>query len=201
MTQEGDPPAAEGDEPVEDTVPEGDYELAMPEGVELDAELLTEASPVLKEVGLGNVKASKLVPIVTKIQERAAEAVQQQMIDQHAATIADWSKETLADPEIGGQNWKTTQANVARALDRFVGPKTIEVVGEDGTKTEQPHPFRALLDSTGIGNHPALVKAFAAIGAAVGEDTTFARAANGGAQPKSREEAMYPAQAAAASTQ
>lgn len=194
---EGDEaPAGEGEgdgEPVEDLVPEGDYELALPEGVELDAELLTEAAPLLKEAGLGNKRASQLAPLVTKIQERTQAAVQQQLVDNHAATIADWSKETLADPELGGSNWKDTQANVAKALDHFIGPKTVEVEVE-GQKVEQPHPFRELIDQTGIGNNVHLVRAFAKIGAALGEDTTLARAAQGGAAQKSREELLYPEQ-------
>jgi hypothetical protein len=176
-----------------DPVPEGDYELELPEGVTLDAELLGEATPILKEAGLGSKAASKFVPLVEKIQAQTAEAVQKQIVDTHQTTIADWTKETLADPELGGRNWTQTQENVARALDSFVGPKEIEVE-VDGKMVKQPQPFRQLLDETGIGNNIHLIRAFAAIGKAMGEETNFARASAGGSAPKSRAEQLYPNQ-------
>lgn len=182
-----------GAEGADDGLPEK-YELEMPEGVELDADLLDKATPVLKELGLGNEQAQKLVPIVTELQQRMA----QRQADEFAGLRADWAKEAKADPEMGGANWKATEQHVARALDHFIGP--MHVVGEDGKPVlgddgkPMKEPFRALLDETGLGNHPTMLRAFRKIGEAMGEDGTFVRNGIGPEAPKSREEARYPNQ-------
>lgn len=155
----------------------------LPEGAELDNRLLEEATPVFKETGLSNDQVKKLAPLALKVGERLME----RQADEFAAIKKEWAAETLNDPELGGKNWKTTEANVARALDHFVGPKTTK--GEDGT--EQPNQFRKLLDDTGIGNKRELVAAFAKIGEAMSEDTNFARG-DAVAKQVPREEALYP---------
>jgi hypothetical protein len=152
--------------------------------VEIDTELLGEATPVLKELGLTNEQANKLAPFIVKAQERAFA----KQADDFAAVKADWAKEAAADPEIGGKHWKATQANAARALDHFVGPMTVK--GEDGK--DVPNPTRKLLDESGLGNHKDLIRAFAKVGEAMGEDGTFARSDTAPVAKKGREEVLYP---------
>ena len=152
--------------------------------VEIDTDLLAEATPVLKELKLTNDQANKLAPFVTKAIEKAFT----KQADDYATVKADWAKQAQADAEIGGKNWKTTQTNAARALDHFAGP--VSTKGEDGK--EVPNAFRALLNESGLGNHPDMIRAFSKIGEALGEDGTFARSDIGTKQPKSREEALYP---------
>ena len=157
------------------------YELAVTvkdadgkdQAIDLDPALVDEATPVFKELGLGNEQANKIAALVPKVQER----IVQQQNDQFAAIRADWAKRAEADEEIGGKNWKSTQALAARALDAFGAEKGSE--------------FRALLDETGLGNHPEMIRMFKKIGEAVGEDGVFPR---GDAKPakKSREEELYP---------
>ena len=53
------------------------------------------------------------------------------------------------------------------------------------------HPFRALLDETGFGNHPEMIRAMRRVGERVGEDT-FERGGSGDAKPKSDRELFYP---------
>jgi hypothetical protein len=55
-------------------------------------------------VGLTNEQANKLAPLAVKVQERLIE----QQAETFETTKADWAKETQADPEIGGKNWKET---------------------------------------------------------------------------------------------
>jgi hypothetical protein len=152
--------------------------------VEIDTALLEKATPLLKEAGLSNEAANKLAPLVLEVQERFV----QQQIDAHAATTADWAKQAKEDPEIGGRAWSDTERSVARALDHFVGPK----VTKDDKGQEQPNAFRKLLDETGLGNHPEMIRAFAKIGSALGEDENFVRGDKGAQVKKSREEILYP---------
>lgn len=152
--------------------------------VEIDADLLAEATPVLKDLKLTNEQANKLAPFVVKAVDKAF----QKQGDEFATVKADWAKEAEADPDIGGKNWKSTQALAAKALDHFVGPVTAK--DEDGN--DVPNEFRKLLNESGLGNHPAMIRAFRKIGEGLAEDGTFARSDTGVPTKKSREEELYP---------
>lgn len=182
---EGADDGGKGDaKPDAETGPPEAYALTMPEGVELDAEVMAVAAPVLKELGLTNEQASKLVPIVQQVQERMAN----EQTSQFAALSADWAKQAKADPEMGGQNWKVTEQNAARALDMFAGPASAKNdKGED-----VPNAFRAFLNETKMGNHPEFIRLMARVGAAAGEDSKFVRGE--GAPPVKQDplEARYP---------
>jgi len=179
-------------EGAEDTVPEGDYELTAfkvgegDDAVEyaVDKELLDDFTPVMKEAKLGVKGAQKLAE---KVVPKLFENFNKQQQDLFAATRADWAKDAQADPELGGKNWKATESNVARALDHFVGPT--EFTDDKGEK--QANPFRVLLNETGLGNHPEMIRAFNKIGKALAEEGILARGGGAGLKP-SREEILYP---------
>lgn len=156
-------------------------EDGKPVEVEIDQALLTEATPVLKDLGLTNDQANKVAALVPKVQQRFA----QQQADSFAAMKADWAKEVQADPEIGGKNWPQTEALAAKALDTFGAPS---VKDADGNETNE---FRILLNETGLGNHPVMLKMFRQIGEKLGEDG-FARSEAPPPKPKSRAEILYP---------
>jgi hypothetical protein len=181
----------EGDPGKDDGPPEA-YELKLTtkdaEGkgveVEMDKALVDEATPVFKEIGLSNENANKLLPLVGKVQER----VLQQQADDFATTRADWAKQAQEDPEIGGKNWNATKNLAAKALDHFGAPSEIKEV--DGKKVET-NPFRVLLNQSGLGEHPDMIRVFANVGKALSEDGTFPRG-EGSQVKKSREEILYP---------
>lgn len=141
---------------------------------EIDSGLLETVTPKLKEAGVSQAQIETLAPaVVPEIQKQ----VLQQQADAFATTKADWAKAAADDPEIGGKQWKETQVLAARALDHFGAPKGSE--------------FRQLLDETGLGNHPVMIKMFRNVGAALSEDPTFAQG-DSKIQKKSREEELYP---------
>lgn len=150
--------------------------------IEIDQQLLTEATPVLKELGLNNEQANKVAALVPKVQER----VLQTLNDDFAATRAQWTKEIMADKEIGGANWPETEALCARALDTFGAPS------EKNDKGEETNPFRVLLNTSGFGDHPDTIRMFRRIGEAVGEDSKLARSDAAAPTKKSQEEILYP---------
>lgn len=151
--------------------------------VEIDTELLAEATPTLKELGLTNEQASKLGAIVPKIYERVAKT----QADAFGELSAQWAKDAKADPEIGGKNWADTEHLVARALDHFVGPVTVK--NDKGEEVKSP--FRQLLDDSKLGNHPEFIRAFRKIGEALGEDSTLPRGEGKAAKPD-RLTVLYP---------
>lgn len=167
---EGDKPqlGTEGDKPQEDKPADGEkpadkpddkeqkqegapekYEFQAGEGVELDAEALKDFEPVARDLNLTNEQAQKLVDAYPKIlagvQQRQAEAWQKQ--------TEGWAETVKADKEIGGDKLTANLSAAQRALDQFGTPE-----------------LKEYLDSTGLGNHPALVKAFIKVGKAMSED-------------------------------
>ena len=118
------------------------YELAAPDGYDLDPELLTEVTPVLREAGLSNEQANQLLPIAGKIIDRHIDAVE----DEFSAMKTAWAKRTMADRELGGDNWSQTKQLMDTAF-AYLG------FGRD-------HELRQLLNQTGLGNHPSMIRAF-----------------------------------------
>jgi hypothetical protein len=160
---------SDGDEAKPEGAPEA-YELTAPEGMTLDAETLDLATPIFKELNLSNEQAQKLMPVAGEFAKRIQQAGQQQMLAEVATQRAAWGQEAKADPEIGGKNWDASVTTTAKALDTL--------------GFEKGSPFRVLLEESGLGNHPEMIRAFVRVGKAVSEDSDFVRG-NAGAQTES----------------
>lgn len=152
------------------------YELTPPEGFEaLDPELMGEAEPVLRDLDLSNEQAQKLVPLVGKaiLADRArTNAIEQQKV---ADLRKGWSDAFEADPEIGGANRKATEQAAARFFDHY------------GLKPGEG--LRQLLDDSGIGNHPDMIRVIARAGRDLAEGS-FERG-DVLPQPKTAEQKLY----------
>ncbi|MEP8720217.1 peptidase [Enterobacter kobei] len=167
---EGDKPqpGAEGDKPQDDKPADGDkpadkpddkeqkqegapekYEFKAGEGVELDTEALKDFEPVARDLNLTNEQAQKLVDAYPKI----LAGVQQRQAEAWQAQTEQWAADVKADKEIGGDKLTANLSAAQRALEQFGDPE-----------------LKEYLDSTGLGNHPALVKAFIKVGKAMSED-------------------------------
>jgi hypothetical protein len=112
--------------------------------MELDKDATTAFTALAKEMKLAPEAAQKVVDIAAGMQQRAVEA--------HTAQVAKWADETKADKELGGDKLPQTLAVAAKAL--ALGPPEL----------------KQLLNDSGLGNHPAVVKWAHAIGKALGED-------------------------------
>jgi hypothetical protein len=152
--------AAAGDDqgkPVEATetqAPES-YDFKLPDGIELDADAVTEFSAIAKEMKLDQASAQKLADVAANMVQRQAE--------QHAATVQGWVDQVKADKEIGGDKMPEHLAIAQKALDTFGSPE-----------------LREILNSTGLGNNPEVIRAFYRAGKAISEDT-FVPGRQGGA--------------------
>lgn len=159
---EGDKPqpGADGDKPEEkkpgeekeqkqEGAPEK-YEFKPAEGQEIDAAALEQFEPIARELNLTNEQAQKMVDLYgTKIMPM----VQQQQVEAWQKTTEQWAADVKADKEIGGDKLTANLSAAQRALEQFGDPE-----------------LKEYLDSTGLGNHPALVKAFIKVGKAISED-------------------------------
>jgi hypothetical protein len=168
--------AKEGEEAAQ-TVPEA-YELQFSDGFVGDPATLEAATPVLKELGLSNDQAQALVPLLETHTSRVLEAAQQAQAEMINAERSNWLTNAKADAEIGGEKWDTTIVAAAKGLDGLGFPKG--------------SPLRDLLDASGLGNHPEMIRAWSRVGEKISEDSSFPR--GGGVQTGARTNAeiLYP---------
>lgn len=170
LGEDGKPIEAKADEKAEKEpakvegaeVPEGTpFTLKAPEGFEgLDETALSAAQPILRELGIKTNEAAQGVvdrfakDVLPGMLERAMTA-QKAGVDQAVADIRkDWAEKSRSDEEFGG-NPDKLNANVALGLrfrDRFGTPALTE-----------------LLNMTGIGNHPEVIRLFVKAGKAISE--------------------------------
>jgi hypothetical protein len=143
-TAPADATSAPDPKPADPVVPES-YELKMPDGVELDQAATTEFTAIAKELKLDQAAAQKLADIGAKMAQRQADA--------HAQLVETWTEQVKTDKEIGGDKLAENLGVARKAIDTFGSPE-----------------LKALLNSTGLGNHPEVVKLAFKVGKAISED-------------------------------
>lgn len=169
-----DAPAADAAAPTDAPVAPV-YEFVAPEGVTYDTALLEKVTPFLAKANVPAEVAQEMVSTyAAHVAEQTAAALQA-ADEAFASQVKGWADETRADPEIGGANLKASIAASQRVLAQF---------GDASTQT--------LLNQSGLGNHPAMVKLLAKIGAAITEDTTIRGASGGAPAPTSAVDKLYP---------
>jgi hypothetical protein len=169
----GEKPAERPDEkPTEaDTSAAGSqYLLTPPEGYVITPEILREVTPVFREIGLNNDQANKLMPLAGNFVERILD--QQQ--DEFSALRAEWARQAQSDRQMGGERFPETMRLANVALNAGGAPKGSEA--------------RKLLDQSGLGNHPAVIRLFRRLGEQL-ETKSRAKPAK---PSKDRLEALYP---------
>lgn len=145
---QGQQPAVE---PAAEGLPQGapeNYEFELPEGYELNQEVSEEFTAYARELNLPQDKAQAAVSMGVKLLENA----QAKQAEAYAQQISAWRNEVTNDKEIGGPALAENLSYAAKVLDTYAPD------------------LRAVLDETGLGNHPAFVKAFVKIGKAISED-------------------------------
>ena len=129
------------------------YEFKVPEGRTFDAEVMASYSQVAKELNLSQESAQRLLDAVgPKMAER-----QMAMIE---ATRNGWADSSKSDREFGGEKLSENLGVAKKALDAF------------GTAE-----LRTLLNETGLGNHPELIRFMFRAGKAISEDRMVSGAA------------------------
>ena len=113
----------------------------------LDPEVLTAFGEVAKELDLPQEAAQKVLDKVAPvIQARQAEQVEKARIE--------WAEESQSDEEFGGESFASNIEVAKSALNAF---------GTD--------PFKQLLQESGLGNHPEVIRFMYRAGKAISEDS------------------------------
>ena len=126
------------------------YEFKLPEGQEIDKNLVDQVTPIFKDIGLSQEQAQKLVDFYAPYVQQQAEAVGQQQLESYKETVEDWKADTKKQL---GADYDKDIAIAARAMDKF------------GSKE-----LRQVMDDTGLGNNPEVVRFIVKVGKAISED-------------------------------
>lgn len=154
---DGKPAAGDGKPADGDAKPEGSqapekYEgFKVPDTVELDAKMLTEFETTARTLGLSQENAQKLVDFGAALVEGGLEAQDVNRTE----TLETWEKEIKADEEYGGDK-------LGETLDR--GRRVVRDHGSDGLKE--------VLESSGLGSNPHVLRFLVKLDKALGEDRT-----------------------------
>ena len=161
-----DKAAAEADKPIEYA------DFNVPDGMQVDKDALADFLPLAQEEKLSQEQAQKYIDVFAKGAERAAK----EQANAWAGLKKTWVAEAKADKEIGGDRFDES----AR-----LGNLAVKKLGT-------PELGRAL-ETTGLGDHPEMIRFFARVGKIVTDDN-FNFGSVSGEQPKSRAEIMFPTQ-------
>lgn len=147
------------------------YEFQV-DGMEFDEAGLAAFSEFAKDANLSQEAAqallSKMAPAMAQRQAAAIEQIR-----------TEWTETSKADTEFGGAKLSENLAVAKKALDTFGTPE-----------------LRTLLNESGLGNHPEIIRAFYRAGKAISEDAFVP----GGKEPKGNSagrdyaKALYPNQ-------
>lgn len=137
----------EGDDPPKPVVPEK-YEFVMPEGYALDEAKATEFEAFARTNKLTNEAANEALKLavahVQDLQAKQESAWREQ--------VEGWGNEIRADKDLGGDKLDASVAIAQKAVARFGTPELVE-----------------FLETSGVGNHPALVRFCYQIGTRISE--------------------------------
>lgn len=153
-----DPVAKEGEAQATPEVAPEKYEaFKLPEGFKLEGDRLEKLHSLAKESGWTQARAQSAVDTFCADIASSQQAA-------HAAQVEAWGAQLKSDPEIGGANYEGNLQTAGKAVAKFGGPDMVN-----------------LLNETGLGNHPVIVKAFLQVGKAISEGDLPGL---GGAPPK-----------------
>lgn len=167
---------AEGKEG-EDAQKPVEYQLTAPEGMEIDADALSAAVPILQKHNVPQEAAQELTNVAAGMVSKAMK----QVASQHTAKVQEWHDATVKEFGEGGEAEFSKKVGVAqKAMNKFFS--------EDEKKMVRHY---------GFGNFPALFRMAYAMGSAMQEDSPNLPAGNQGAgKDKTLGQSWYPEQKA-----
>ncbi len=174
--------------------PTGYESFTMPEGYTMNDEQTSDYSTFAKDLGLDQTQAQKAVDkhfeFVNKAREQGMQAQE--------AMQEGWATETRNDNEFGGSNLSENIAGARKAMNSFSQPAVNDgkpVLHQDGPmKGQQMTEMEVLMNESGWGNHPAMIRVFHRISKAMSEDSFVTGSLAPPATKKTQAEVMYPSQ-------
>lgn len=126
--------------------PEKYEPFTAPEGTALDAAVMTEFETAARELNLPQDAAQKLI-------DKMAPVMAKQQTAQLEQLRTDWAAASTSDKEFGGDKLTENLGFARKAMDTFGTPE-----------------LKTMLNDTGLGNHPDVVRFMVRAGKAISED-------------------------------
>lgn len=126
--------------------PEKYEPFTAPEGTALDAAVMTEFEMAARELNLPQDAAQKLI-------DKMAPVMAKQQTAQLEQLRTDWAAASTSDKEFGGDKLTENLGFARKAMDTFGTPE-----------------LKTMLNDTGLGNHPDVVRFMVRAGKAISED-------------------------------
>jgi hypothetical protein len=177
----------------QETAKAGYEPFSIPEGFVMDEAHTSDISAFAKEFGLDQAQAQKMVDkhfdIVSKNNDSVMEAKE--------STLKEWASEAMADKEFGGSNLSDNMAGARKAMNSFSQP-AVDADGkailhqEGSLKGQQMSEVEVLMNESGWGNHPAMIRVFHRINQAMSEDSFVQGDMKPREQKKTAAQTMYP---------
>lgn len=133
----------------EKVVPEK-YEFKFEGESKLDSEIQDQLGGIAKELKLSQDEAQKIANLGPKLADKLVATQQAQF----KTVVEGWANETRADKELGGDKLGENLAIAKKAVETFGTPALTK-----------------LLNESGLGNHPEVIRAFVKAGRALSQDT------------------------------
>tara|TARA_Y100001951_G_C11281785_1_gene265868 strand:- start:789 stop:1412 length:624 start_codon:yes stop_codon:yes gene_type:complete len=149
----------------EASAPEEYSVFDLPEDFSFNEETLSDYHTFAKENKLTQEQAQRGVNMVAKMKE----AEMAQWVEQQKS----WVDDAKSDAEYGGEKFDENISIAVKARDSFGTPE-----------------FNEMLDSSGLGNHPEMIRFLNRVGKAISEDSVVVGGAN--TTEKTREAVLYP---------
>jgi hypothetical protein len=144
-------------------------DFTAPDGITYDAAVMGDFKTLAKDLKLTQEQAQQVADLGAKLsqntQAKQAEAVQ--------AEIAKWANDSKTDKEFGGDALAENLAGAKLALEKFGSPE-----------------LKTMLNESGLGNHPEVIRLLHRVNKAVSEDTVLRGQASKSEQ--SMAQRMYP---------
>ena len=144
--QQAEGAKAEGEQAKPEGAPEK-YEFKAAEGATLDGAVIGAFSEVAKDLNLTQDAAQKVL-------DKMAPVLAARQVEQIEAVQTGWAESAKVDKEFGGDKLQENLGTAKQALEKFGSPE-----------------LRTLLNDSGMGNHPEVIRAFYRIGKAMSEDS------------------------------
>jgi hypothetical protein len=131
------------------------YEFQAPAGQDFDPAVISAYSEIAKELNLPQESAQKIIDKIAPVM-----AEKQTRILDEARTA--WGEAAKSDKEFGGAKFDSNIAVAVKAMNAFGTPE-----------------LRTLLNESGLGNHPEIIRAFYRAGLKISEDSFVPSNASG----------------------
>ena len=145
--------------------------FTLPEGVTFADDRLKAFTDFARSKSLTQAEAQALVDMGSGIGAETSKSLEARLASEHDAQVKQWEQEARADKEFGGVAFDANLKTSQEAIGRFASPG-----------------FKALLEATGLTNHPEVIRTFLAIGKRVSEGS---HVQGGGAAPVNPLENIY----------